>query len=477
MTYLDEVLNVFVEDVSSKLRMDFSLILQQESKKWLDTKRQSHDKLQDKAKTKSGSHQKNKQQEYRSEVWDVLYDLDTSLIDINLKDISVDSLKKLAELSKEQYLSDNEQLAIPLKSFNKVKAYWERQAELDNLDAQAVLDKLIASTISHASVLVHDTWIEQVIITFSDEEKSKENLQNLADHFFIAEFEINPKENFMMQRIIQHGNGSLKQAIIYLVNRCIIEIRQAWKDKSIDFSMRLQNVINDTKREFKEIFEQDFVGKLSKSVLEYLVGLISSFYKNIYHAIQKGGQYFKIVCDEMWMFITGERKSLFQTVINISKAITGLAILTFTVGLHQYLVSVGIPDVFAIVITAFISALVTVAIFRLIEKAAQITGSVFYKRDVARIRREEVERICEELLPIIEEKVAQLDILIEQEDKEREEIFNRSFIQIKASLSFVEIDKIILAYQEIYQYLGKELPFKNEKEFDEFMLSDESFVL
>ena len=339
------------------------------------------------------------------------------------------------------------------------------------------MDKLIASTISHASVLVHDTWIEQVIITFSDEEKSKENLQNLADHFFIAEFEINPKENFMMQRIIQHGNGSLKQAIIYLVNRCIIEIRQAWKDKSIDFSMRLQNVINDTKREFKEIFEQDFVGKLSKSVLEYLVGLISSFYKNIYHAIQKGGQYFKIVCDEMWMFITGERKSLFQTVINISKAITGLAILTFTVGLHQYLVSVGIPDVFAIVITAFISALVTVAIFRLIEKAAQITGSVFYKRDVARIRREEVERICEELLPIIEEKVAQLDILIEQEDKEREEIFNRSFIQIKASLSFVEIDKIILAYQEIYQYLGKELPFKNEKEFDEFMLSDESFVL
>lgn len=344
MTYLDEVLNVFVEDVSSKLRMDFSLILQQESKKWLDTKRQSHDKLQDKAKTKSGNHHsKPKQQESTIEVWDILSnDIDTEFIDINLKTLSVDSLKKLAELSKEQYLSDNEQLAIPLKSFNKVKAYWERQAELDNLDAQAVLDKLIASTISPASVLVHDTWIEQVIITFSDEEKSKENLQNLADHFFIDEFEINPKENFMMQRIIQHGNESLKQAIIYLVNRCVIEIRQAWKDKSIDFSMRLQNVINDTKREFKEIFEQDFVGKLSKSVLEYLVGLISSFYKNIYHAIQKGGQYFKIVCDEMWMFITGERKSLFQTVINISKAIAGLAILTFTVGLHQYLVSVGV---------------------------------------------------------------------------------------------------------------------------------------
>lgn len=479
MTYLDEVLDVFVQDVSSTLKMDLSLILQQESKKWLDTKKQSQNKLEDKSKTKSGDHHpKPKQKESTIEVWDISSnDIDTKFIDINLKKLSVDSLKKLAELSKERYLSDNEKLVIPLKSFNKVKAYWERQAELDNLDAQAILDKLIASTISHASVLVHDTWVEQVIITFLDEEKSKENLQNLADHFFIVDFEINPKENFMMQRIIQHGNESLKQAIIYLVNRCIIEIRQAWKDKSIDFYMRLQNVINDTKREFKEVFEQDFVGKLSKSVLEYLVGLILSFYKNIYQAIQKGGQYFKIFSDEMWMFITGESKSLFQTVINISKAIAGLAILTFTVGLHQYLVSMGLPEVFATVITAFISALVTVAIFRLIEKAAQITGSVFYKRDVARIRREEVERICEELLPVIEEKVAQLDILIDQVDKEREEVFNRSFVQIKASLSFVEIDKIILAYQEIYQYLGKELPFKNEKEFDEFMLSDESFVL
>lgn len=479
MTYLDEVLDVFVQDVSSTLKMDLSLILQQESKKWLDTKKQSQNNLEDKSKTKSGDHHpKPKQKESTIEVWDILSnDIDTKFIDINLKNLSVDSLKKLAELSKERYLSDNEKLVIPLKSFNKVKAYWERQAELDNLDAQAILDKLIASTISHASVLVHDTWIEQVIITFLDEEKSKENLQNLADHFFIVDFEINPKENFMMQQIIQHGNESLKQAIIYLVNRCIIEIRQAWKDKSIDFSMRLQNVINDTKREFKEVFEQDFVGKLSKSVLEYLVGLILSFYKNIYQAIQKGGQYFKIFCDEMWIFITGESKSLFQTVINISKAIAGLAILTFSVGLHQYLVSMGLPEVFATVITAFISALVTVAIFRLIEKAAQITGSVFYKRDVARIRREEVERICEELLPVIEEKIAQLDILIDQVDKEREEVFNRSFVQIKASLKVVEIEKIVLAYQELYQYMGKELPFRDEKEFNSFMLSSESFVL
>ena len=129
----------------------------------------------------------------------------------------------------------------------------------------------------------------------------------------------------------------------------------------------------------------------------------------------------------MWLFITGKNKSLFQTISNIAKAIAALAVITLIVGLYQYLISIGIPEVFSVVITSFVSALLMVAIFRLIEKVAQITGSVFYTRDVARVRRQEVERICEEVLPLIEEKVAQLDGLIEQEDKEREEIFNKSF--------------------------------------------------
>jgi|GEM_PF-4210572 len=137
----------------------------------------------------------------------------------------------------------------------------------------------------------------------------------------------------------------------------------------------------------------------------------------------------------MWLFITGKNKSLFQTISNIAKAIAALAVITLIVGLYQYLISIGIPEVFSVVITSFVSALLMVAIFRLIEKVAQITGSVFYTRDVARVRRQEVERICEEVLPLIEEKVALLDGLIEQEDKERKEIFNKSFVQIKASLN------------------------------------------
>lgn len=458
MTYLNEVLHVFADDVSSKLNMDLSSTLQQRSEKLLDTSMQYGDQLQG-VLQKSGGHNHN-------------LNLQSNLFELR----NIFPNKNLVQLAIKRYLQNNEKLVIPLQTFEKAKAFWAYQAELGDIDAKTVLEELVAGQISTNMASIEGSWIETVVVTFSNEKKSKENLEKLAAHFLIAESKVNPNGHVVSHEVIKQTNSSLQQAIVYMVGRCIAEIRQAWKDQSIDFSIRLQNVIHDTKREFKDIFDQGFKN-LSKSVMNYVTGIIYGFYKNIYQSIQKGGKHFKIVCDEMWAFITGENQSLFQTIVNISKAIAALAVITFIVGLHQYLISIGIPEVFAVVITSFVSALVTVAIFRLIEKAAQITGSVFYTRDISKIRRQEVERICEEVLPIIEEKVAQLDILIKQEEQEREEVFNKSFSQIKASLTSIEIDQIVLAYQELYQYLGKSLPFKNEKEFDDFMMDGRDFIL
>lgn len=80
--------------------------------------------------------------------------------------------------------------------------------------------------------------------------------------------------------------------MVYMVGRCIVEIRLAWKDNSIDFSTRLQNVIDDTKREFKEVFEQGVFKSLTRLVVDYAVGLITSFYKKYLPCYSKGRQKF-----------------------------------------------------------------------------------------------------------------------------------------------------------------------------------------
>ena len=490
MTYLDEVLRIFVDDISSKLNTDLSWVLQQSSEKLKTVSRQYSGELTTALQTQLNRHNLNLPKKL-SEMQIISDTMNTALdyldytnyvIEFAKGNIPVNEMaqyetaKNLIQIATQRYLQNNEKLVIPLQEFEKIKAFWEYQAELGNIDAKAVLEELIVGQVSKHRKSIDGTWIETIIVTFSDDEKSRENLLKLAAHFLIAESKVNPNGHVVIHEAIKQTNSSLQQAIVYMVGRCIIEIRQAWSDQSVDFSTRLQNVIHDTKREFKEVFEQSFKN-LSKSVINYLVGLITGFYKKIHQSIQKGGEHFKILCNEIWAFITGKNQSLFQTIINISKAISALAVITFVIGLHQYLASIGIPEIFVIIITTFVSALVTVAIFRLVEKAAQFTSSVFYTRDIAKTRCQEVERICEEVLPIIEEKVAQLDILIEQEDLERETLFNQSFVQIKASLTSIEIDQIVLAYQELYQYLGKSLPFKNEKEFDDFIMDGTDFIL
>ncbi|MDR9777876.1 hypothetical protein RJJ65_35675, partial [Rhizobium hidalgonense] len=59
MTYLDEVLNVFVDDVSSKLNIDLSWTLEQRSEKLLQSSQQYREELQGVLNTKSGGHNKN----------------------------------------------------------------------------------------------------------------------------------------------------------------------------------------------------------------------------------------------------------------------------------------------------------------------------------------------------------------------------------------------------------------------------------
>ncbi|MDU4393484.1 MAG: hypothetical protein E7I55_05785 [Acinetobacter ursingii] len=523
MNYLDDVLHVFVDEVSLKFNMDLSWILQQPNEWLLTMPRKYSQELESILTRKLDQHNLhlkkniteirdvlitgieqpvkefsekfiplehlNKYKEQGDEVLSSIRVL-ANYVD-NVKDVvefaesnmsitelvNYDALKKLTQLASQRYLQNNEKLVISLEVFEDVKAFWEIQAELGNIDAKTVLEELIVSQISRNKAYIENTWVESVIITFSDEETTNKNLEKFAAYFLITESKMFSESHDIAHECIKHSNASLQQAIVYMLGRCIVEIRHAWKEKTLDFSVRLANVIHDIKRELSHIFKEDLIPNLSKVVINYLVNLVSGFLKNIKQALQKGGQYFKVLCDEIWRFISGENQSLIQTITNISKAIAGMAILTFIVGMHQYLISAGLPELFVIVITAFISALMTVAIFRFIEKAAQFTGSVFYTRDVARIRREEVERICEEVLPVIEEKVAQLDILIEQEDRERTEIFNRSFTQIQASLSSIDIDQIVLAYQDLYQYLGKDFPFKNEKEFDDFMLDGKDFII
>lgn len=190
MTYLDEVLYIFVDDISAKLNMDLSWTLEQRSEKLLDTSSQYRDELQGVLTTKSGGHNQNpNRQGNLFEVRDVfinnlneavantdkkyattdyLYNLkkqgvtlsDSILSAANYNDNETDvlafakgkiltsekaqykSIKNFAQLAAERYLENNEKLVVPLEDFEKAKAYWLERADLGDEAAQAVLEPI-----------------------------------------------------------------------------------------------------------------------------------------------------------------------------------------------------------------------------------------------------------------------------------------------------------------------------------------------
>lgn len=504
MTYIDEVLDVFVNDVSMKLNVDFSWMMSQSNDNILATLVKHQDKIAKYLNIKSLGHNAAyfekifdnidifsdtnyfyqvvnaifKSSGYNVDFFNMVYVvinnqtsdivIANNIESIREKYFDYQDIKSLAQLAAEKYLINNQEIIVSLEFFQKAKSFWQKNAVIGEKAANILFEELDLVNFSDVNN------IDSVVITYSNE--NKKNLQCVANYFLIAESELLCIYQDEFVKKLNINNLGINDFLSYVVARSIIEIRLAWQESSIEFSDRVKRVIDDANVNFKGLLSNK-INNFASSIIDYIINYMSGFVKNIYQEVKKGGKYFKIICDEMWLFITSQDRTLLKTVVNISKAVASLALLTFTFGLHQYFLSLGLPEPLVIVLVAFISSLATVAIFRLIEQAAQITGGIFYKRDIAKVRREEVERVCAELLPLIEEKVKYLDFLIEQEDIERTAIFNKSFAQIKESLASTQIDEIVSAYEELYLYLGKDLPFKNEKEFDDFMMDDSSFIL
>lgn len=95
----------------------------------------------------------------------------------------------------------------------------------------------------------------------------------------------------------------------------------------------------------------------------------------------------------------------------------------------------------------------------------------------AKKRRKNIEKICKLLIPQIKESRAELEKYIDQYFSDRKKEFNRSFALLDNSLTNWDPDGFASALDEINMQFSKSLQFKNFKEFDQFMDSEEAFVI
>ena len=89
---------------------------------------------------------------------------------------------------------------------------------------------------------------------------------------------------------------------------------------------------------------------------------------------------------------------------------------------------------------------------------------------MAKMKAEEIEKLCEEFLPSLIEDRKELEELIKNTYKERKLTFENSFEEFKKGLSENNIECLISGLNGINGLYGKKLQFSTLKEFNEHRL-------
>lgn len=112
--------------------------------------------------------------------------------------------------------------------------------------------------------------------------------------------------------------------------------------------------------------------------------------------------------------------------------------------------------------------------------AGEVYGAVRRFLDREELAREEecrIERECREAIRAIQEFRARLEALISGYFIEHIKAFHEAFDTMKGALGVGDIDGFIRGANMITEKLGGRVQFRNMREFDSLMMSDEAFVL
>ncbi len=139
------------------------------------------------------------------------------------------------------------------------------------------------------------------------------------------------------------------------------------------------------------------------------------------------------------------------------------------------LVSPIVASFLAPTLSIVIGSIAIVLMMKTVDLALNTLFGVFAQRDMAKMKAEEIAKLCEDFLPSLIEDRKELEELIKNTYRERKLTFENSFEEFKIGLSENNIECLISGLNGINGLYGKKLQFSNQQDFDNFMQSDEIF--
>ncbi len=324
----------------------------------------------------------------------------------------------------------------------------------------------------------------------SEEEKQKAqkalnmlNKNNVTNRIMCE----NPKTTAVItQSIAASGHvaqAGLSDAIVValstLANGAIFEIKDAFSDNgsSVAIEERIKRLLKKVLESFKEPFQRG----ASFGAIDIGIGVLSQLFKSISGKLKllwkELRTSLKSIFNAIWDFFSGKIKTykeLFSVIIKgLMSAILVVGTVTLEIKLEAFLAPLVSPTVASLLAPGFsivIGSIALVLMMKTIDLALNTLFGVFAQRDMAKMKAEEIEKLCEEFLPSLIEDREKLEELIKNTYKERKLTFENSFEEFKKGLSENNIECLISGLNGINGLYGKKLQFSTLKEFNEHRL-------
>jgi len=342
----------------------------------------------------------------------------------------------------------------------------------------------------------HKNELENMVKNSKDPEtrkNAKEVLDKLERSEISREDANNPRTTAIKiqgQQAVGHiAQAGLSDAVIValstLANGAIFEIKDAYNgDENVSISIRIKRLLKKVIEEFQKTFKRG----ASFGALDVGVGILSQIFKSISSKLKTLWKTFrtsmKSIFNAIYSYFTGEIKSYRELISTIIKGLLSAVLVISTVALESQLEVFLAPIVTPLVATFLapalaivIGSMAVVITMKSVDMALNTLFGVFASRDMAKMKAEEIENICEELMPNLIAEKEELKELIANTYKERKLTFDKSFSDFKEGLSSDNIESIMNGLIGINSMYGKKLQFATLEEFDSFMLSGDSFKM
>ena len=269
-------------------------------------------------------------------------------------------------------------------------------------------------------------------------------------------------------------SGVISDIAVFAYGGAAWEIRDAYRNPdTMSLLERCKRLLLAIWERIKTSLKSRLWREIGSEILTGLISVLTTPLKMANSAIEKIAS----VLHRLWMeFVDGKIKSLADLVAACLKTLVVAASAGVALALEAKLspLMAAIPggDVLAAIIAAVVAGVMIVIGNRSIDGIVQALFGMFNDATIAYRRRQEIQKMYEEVIPRLIEDRERLQDLVDSHFAERETLLDATFEDMQSARENQDFDDFLKNLITLNEAYDKVLPCVNLEEIDEFMLDD-----